>query len=153
MLMDVISLVSILMMIVLIPLSIIIHYRRKLIGLRDELSNMLDEITKIQYPETTMRIDERLQYNKDLIAFIDDLVMTELINSKRFDIFLKTDKKNIDFDKVLTDVSTNVFNALKPEVFVSPDNILTDDYLMKYIQKRTFLVYFNYLDQKVAPSL
>ena len=151
--MDVISLVSILMMIVLIPLSIIIHYRRKLIGLRDELSNMLDEITKIQYPETTMRIDERLQYNKDLIAFIDDLVMTELINSKRFDIFLKTDKKNIDFDKVLTDVSTNVFNALKPEVFVSPDNILTDDYLMKYIQKRTFLVYFNYLDQKVAPSL
>lgn len=153
MIMDIISLISILIMLLIFPLSIVIYYRGKIAGLNDEVSRALDDVAKMQYPEPTMRIDERLQYNKELIGFIDDLVTTELVNNKRFDIFLKTDKKNIDFDKVLTDVSTNVFDALKPDVFVNPDNILTSDYLMKYIQKRTFLMYFHYIENRVAPSL
>ena len=140
-------------MLMVFPLSIIIYYRRKIAGLDDEVSRALDVVNKIQYPEPTMRVDERLQYNKELISFIDELVTTELVNNKRFDIFLKTDRKNIDFDKVLTDVSTDVFNALKPDIFVNPDNILTSDYLMKYIQKRTFLMYFQYIENRVAPSL
>lgn len=140
-------------MLMVFPLSIIIYYRRKIAGLDDEVSRALDEVNKIQYPEPTMRVDERLQYSKELISFIDELVTTELVNNKRFDIFLKTDRKNIDFDKVLTDVSTDVFNALKPDIFVNPDNILTSDYLMKYIQKRTFLMYFQYIENRVAPSL
>ena len=140
-------------MLAILPLSVMIYYRRKTGTLNGEVSQALDELTKIQYQTATMRIDERLMYSRELMVFIDDLVTMELINSKRFDIFLKTDKKNIDFDKILTEVSTNVFEALKPEIFVNPENILTEDYLMKYIQKRAFLVYFQYIENKVAPSL
>ena len=118
--MNIVALISILIMCAILPLSIVIYYRKRTGELGYTVSEALDEISKIKQQTPTMRIDDRLAYNKELILFIDDLVTTELINSKRFDIFLKTDKKNIDFDKILTDVSTNVFEALKPAIFVNP---------------------------------
>lgn len=102
------------------------------------------------YPELTL---DNLEFNRELLSFIDTLIENEIINEKRFDLFLNQKNKNIDVDKVIKDVSTRVFSAIKPEVYVDSKNIITDTYIMSYIQKKTFIFCMMYIQNNVASQL
>lgn len=102
------------------------------------------------YPELTL---DKLEFNKELLSFIDFLIENEIINEKRFDLFLNQKDKNIDIDNVIKDVSTKVFCALKPEVYTDSKNIITETYIMSYIQKKTFIVCMIYIQNNVASQL
>lgn len=102
------------------------------------------------YPELTL---DNLEFNRELLSFIDTLIENEIINEKRFDLFLDQKNKNIDVDKVIKDVSTRVFSAIKPEVYVDSKNIITDTYIMSYIQKKTFIICMMYIQNNVASQL
>lgn len=104
-------------------------------------------------PSATMDGNERIKYTNDLLTFIDNTITSELLNEKRFDIFLRQKNKNLDFDAVLRNVSTNTFNALQEDVIVDPNLIIRSEYLMRYIQKRTFVIYFKYIENNVADQL
>lgn len=98
--------------------------------------------------------DKKLDYNKKLLDFIDNLVTIEIINATRFDLMLDNNKPNkIDADKTIESVATSVFNALKPDIFIGRDTLLQEDYLMKYIQKKTFIVYISYIKENVSSQL
>lgn len=99
------------------------------------------------YPELTL---DNLEFNRELLSFIDTLIENEIINEKRFDLFLDQKNKNIDVDKVIKDVSTRVFSAIKPEVYVDSKNIITNTYIMSYIQKKTFIFCMMYIQNNVA---
>ena len=153
MIMDVLSLVGVLLMLLIIPIGIIVHYRRKIAFITVQLEEMIESFDVAEHPVPTMNERDRLAYDKELLLFIDDLIVTELINCKRKELFLEKGKKDIDFDNVIKTVADAVFNGIKPEILASPENILTTEYLAKYIAKRTILSYFKYLEDKVAHTI
>ena len=135
--------------------SIIYFYisNKKYRNLKEENGILIENITNIQSNNPNMKMDERLHYTKELLDFIDTLIFDELVNQKRFDIFTKKHSKNLDFDTVIKDVSTNVFESLKSDIFLDPNVIITQNSLMRYIQKKTFIYYFSYIEQNVSSEL
>ena len=128
-------------LIVIIPLLYII--RNNNIIHKNQMNQVLLSIP-------TMRIDDRLRYTQELLSFIDELISIEIINEKRFDIFLDIKNKNLNVDEVIEIVSSNVFNSLTNDIFINKDNILTEKYLMSYIQKKTFISYLTYIKNNMA---
>ena len=96
----------------------------------------------------TLSIKDRVDAMTQLFEVIDILIEYELINNRRYEIFLEKQEKNLDFDNVLEEISKNVFNGIKRDVFTDKNNLVTEQCLMSYIQKRTFIEYFNYLKNK-----
>ena len=132
---------------------IIFIYFKKYNNIKNENNEMMKIINNINNETPTMEINERLEYTKNLLDFIDRLIFDELINEKRFDIFSKKYDKNLNFDEVMTEISTNVFNSIKPDIFIEPNVILTEKSLMRYIQKKTFVSYFTYIEKNVSSQL
>lgn len=139
--------ISILILVTSTSIFLIIRYYRRRVN---QLSSSLIEQTSLT---PTMRGDERIVFTNDLLTFIDDTITTELINEKRFDIFLNQKSKNLDFDKVIERVSTNTFNAIQKDILIDPNLIVTHEYLMRYIQKKTFIAYFTYIQKNVADQM
>ena len=135
------------------------NYMKQVNGLEEVNNNVADAIESLKKRENDISIDsiQRLQFTNDLLEFIDKLIDVELLNNKRFDIILdevnNTRKPSIDVNESLTEISTTVFEAIKPDIFVTPYSVLTEDYLMKYIQKRTFIKYMVYLNESVSSKL
>ena len=101
----------------------------------------------------TLEIDQRIKCTRELLTLIDDTVALELINNKRYEIFLNTNVNNRDIDKDIEEIARSVFNSLRPEVFSDKNLVMTEEYLMKYIQKRTFVAVFTYVDKNVTDKL
>lgn len=112
-----------------------------------------DSIEHIKSSVPTLSIDRRLEYNQNLLTFIDGMIEVELVNEKRFELFLNKPDKNLDIDKVLKSISTIVFESLNPDIYTTTDNIVTAEYLMNYIQKKTFMVCMSYVQNNVASQL
>ena len=101
----------------------------------------------------TLEIDQRIKCTRELLTLIDDTVSLELINNKRYEIFLSSNINNRDIDKDIEDIARSVFESLRPEVFSDKNLVMTEEYLMKYIQKRTFVAVFTYVDKNVTAKL
>lgn len=153
MMMDIIALIGILIMLIILPLGIVIYYRRKLTNISIQLNDVIENIDIEPHETPTMNEMERLTYSKELLLFIDELVVNELMSIKRKELFLDKERKDIDFDNVIKTVATSVFEGIKPEIFNSPENMLTSTYISKYIAKRTTLSYLKYLEDRVAHTL
>lgn len=153
MMMDIIALIGILIMLIILPLGIVIYYRRKLTNISIQLNDVIENINIEPQETPTMSEMERLTYNKELLLFIDELVVNELMGTKRKELFLDKERKDIDFDNVIETVATSVFDGIKPEIFNSPENMLTTEYILKYIAKRTTLSYLKYLEDRVAHTI
>lgn len=151
--MDIIALIGILIMLIILPLGIVIYYRRKLTNISIQLNDVIENIDIEPHETPTMNEMERLTYSKELLLFIDELVVNELMSIKRKELFLDKERKDIDFDNVIKTVATSVFEGIKPEIFNSPENMLTSTYISKYIAKRTTLSYLKYLEDRVAHTL
>ena len=101
----------------------------------------------------TLEIGQRIKCTRELLTLIDDTVSLELINNKRYEIFLSSNINNRDIDKDIEDIARSVFESLRPEVFSDKNLVMTEEYLMKYIQKRTFVAVFTYVDKNVTVKL
>ena len=101
----------------------------------------------------TLEIGQRIKCTRELLTLIDDTVSLELINNKRYEIFLSSNINNRDIDKDIEDIARSVFESLRPEVFSDKNLVMTEEYLMKYIQKRTFVAVFTYVDKNVTAKL
>ena len=112
-----------------------------------------ETINELKSSVPTLSIDRRLDYNQNLLLFIDSMIELELVNEKRFELFLNKNDKNLDIDKVLKSISTTVFESLNPDIYTSSDNIVTAEYLMNYIQKKTFMVCMSYIQNNVASQM
>lgn len=157
-----ITIIMVLFAVILISIS---YFLNKIKDIRNEYDKKIEDyddsintlhetvsesLTTIQDNIPTLNIHERLQYNEELLEFIDMMITNEFIHKKRFEIFLNEQSKNLDIDKVIQEVSSNVFSCIKPEIFINPNNIVTEKYLLHYIQERTFIISFSYIKEKIV---
>ena len=98
-------------------------------------------------PVRTLNPRERLNFTTEFLDMITTLINIEIVNHKRFQLLLGQETKNIDYDKTIKEVATAVFEAIKKEFFLENDHILTETYLMSFIQKNTTLVYLQFLNE------
>lgn len=122
----------------------IYFYRKKIF----QYNNIVLELKEIVDTVPNMRIDERINATKELFNLIDLLIDYEIINNRRFEIYLDKKDTNLNVDQMLKDVSSAVFKFIKTDIFVDKNNIVTYECLFNYIQKRTFVEYFNYIQQR-----
>ena len=126
-------------------------YSKKIKEITDKSNQIINEAKDDGKP--TLEIDQRIKCTRELLTLIDDTVALELVNNKRYEIFLNANVNNRDVDKDIEEIASNVFNSLKPEIFSDKNLVMTEEYLMKYIQKRTFVAVFTYVDKSVTDKL
>lgn len=128
--------------IIILIIGILIYRNISLNKITEELMASLDDLHD-SIPK--LDIDDRLTYTEHLLSFIDNMIEFEVVNEKRFELILGQYDKNLDIDKVLESVSTRVYESIEKNVFTDPNNILTSKYIMEYIQKKTFFVCMQYV--------
>lgn len=126
-------------------------YSKKIKEITDKSNQIINEAKDDGKP--TLEIDQRIKCTRELLTLIDDTIALELVNNKRYEIFLNANVNNRDVDKDIEEIASNVFNSLKPEIFSDKNLVMTEEYLMKYIQKRTFVAVFTYVDKSVTDKL
>ena len=152
---------AILIAVAIVAVSVLGGYLSGYLYTSNKYSNQIKEITDksnqiindANDSKPTLEIDQRIKCTRELLTLIDDTVALELINNKRYEIFLNTNINNRDVDKDIEEIASNVFNSLKPEIFNDKNLVMTEEYLMKYIQKRTFVAVFTYVDKNVTDKL
>lgn len=117
------------------------------------LADTQNLINKIQDSTPTLEIDQRIKCTRELLTLIDDTVTLELVNNKRYEIFLDKKGKNMDIDKDIEEISKAVFNSIKPEIFSDKNLVMTKEYLMRCITKRTFVAVLTYVDKNMMDQL
>lgn len=111
----------------------------------NEYLEIIDTQQEIVNSTPNLDIGQRVAATKELFSLIDTLIEYEIINNRRFEIFLEKKNKNLDFENVLQDVGQTVFESLASDVYTDKNNLVTKECIMKYIQKRVFVEYFLYL--------
>ena len=135
--------ISIVELILIVVVFLRNHFKMKKIkNLQESLYNELNIPTE--------PLTKRVESSKAVLEMINDMINTEIVVKKRFEIFLGEKSKNLDIDKVIQDVSTDVFNYLSDNLFVKEELVFTNEYVMSYIIHRTTIAYINYLNNNVA---
>lgn len=116
-------------------------------------SDIKKEIENTSDISITMMLDDRIGCCRDLLSLIDTLIENEIVNERRYEIFLDKKNNNLDIDNVISSVATNVFESIRKDVITDPNNILTEKQIMRYIQQKTFSLYLMYLKEHVASQL
>ena len=143
--------VALLIIAVISLMGYMLYQNNKYQTLINELEKYASDINKIEIYGRSPIVD-RMEYNNQLLVLIDTLITVEIINEKKAEILLNKKEKNIDADEVIEYVSKTVFEAINPNVVVHPDNILTSEYIMKYIQKRTVYMVLSYITDGGVPE-
>lgn len=129
-------------------------YSNQIQEITDKSNQIINDANKHKDDDKpTLEIDQRIKCTRELLTLIDDTVALELINNKRYEIFLGGKQNFRDVDSDIEEIATNVFNSLRPEVFSDKNLVMTEEYLMKYIQKRTFVAVFSYVDKNVTDQV
>ena len=97
------------------------------IKLRDKMTN-------------TNRLEYRVRSSNALLSLIDTMIDNEIIGTLKTYARLQENYKNIKTPDDIESISLKVFTAIKKEIFEdNNDTVLTDEYLMRYINEQTTL--------------
>lgn len=98
-------------------------------------------------------ISKRVESMDSLLKIIDNMITTSIISKRKFEIFLNTPNKNLDYDNVIKEVSTEVLKGLRENVLIDNSLIFSQEFLMKYIIDKTTILYINYIKENIQPHL
>ena len=79
----------------------------------------------------------RLDYNKELLAFIMTLTQLEVENEVKTLVSLNATYNVANLDKDIEKIAKKVYASLKPEVYQANINMLNEDYIFQFIVETT----------------
>lgn len=95
----------------------------------------------------TLNIRDRVTASESLFNLIDTLIQYSIISDREYDVLLRKKTKNLDVENSIERISTAVFQWINPTVYTDVNSVVTPQCIMTYIQKRTFVEYFLYLQR------
>lgn len=110
--------------------SVIIFIQTKTASLKLEDKNKM-----------TIRLEARVRSTSAVLNLIDTIVTNEVIGALKTYARLGENYKTMNTVDDIAAISKKVFDAIKKEIFSDNDTILTDEYLMTYINERTTLAF------------
>ncbi len=95
------------------------------------------------YDKNTMilRLESRVKSTDAILKLIDTIISNEVTGTLKTYMRLGDKYNNINTADDIAQISTRVFNAIKKEIFEDNDTVITDEYLMRYINERTTLTF------------
>ena len=112
---------------------------------------MKDRINKLDLPTEPLSV--RIASIDSLLPLIDTMISISIISRRKFEIFLNTPNKNLDYDEVIKDVSTEVFEGLRGNIVIDSNLVFSEKYLMKYIIDKTTIAYIGYIKDNISKEL
>lgn len=103
--------------------------------------------------ESEIPLSERIATTQAFMEFIETQVKLRIISERRWEIFLKTKNKNLDVDKVIQEVSTDIWKSIHENVKKSSTLIVSEDFLMKFVTDTVTTTYLIYINENVADQL
>ena len=88
-----------------------------------------------------IRLEARVNSTNAVLNLIDTMVKNEVISSLKTYARLGEAYKSLKTVDDIEAISQKIFNAIKKEIFNANDTVLTDEYLMTYINEQTTLVF------------
>lgn len=119
----------------------ILYYRRQKV----QWLHVIDQYRQAFQDQPTLNIHERMIATESLFKLIDSLIQHSIISDQEYSILLQKQSKNLDVEDALERISTAVFKWLNPTIYTDINSAVTEECIMTYIQKRTFIEYFMYL--------
>lgn len=138
-----IILLGIILLLVIYVASSFFFYRKK----STEWNFTIGEYKKALQDKPTISISERILAAQKLFELIDIIIDYSILSDRSYDVLLEKKSKRLDVEESVSRISEQVFKALNPSVFGDVNNIITDEYLMHYIQQKTFVEYFLYIQK------
>lgn len=87
------------------------------------------------------RLNARVQSTNAILSLMDTLIANEVTNALKAYARLGENYKSINTADDIEKISSRIFDSIKKEIFIDNDTIITDEYLMKYINEQTTLVF------------
>jgi ABC-type multidrug transport system fused ATPase/permease subunit len=88
-----------------------------------------------------IRLEARVNSTNAVLNLIDTMVKNEVVSSLKTYARLGETYKTLKTVDDIEAISQKIFNAIKKEIFNENDTVLTDEYLMTYINEQTTLVF------------
>lgn len=86
---------------------------------------------------TRLSIGDRVEITASFLNLIDTLIDLDISSKLIYNARLKEEYKTFNLDKDIEEISARVFEAIKSGSFTNKDLLLSDDYCLDYINKRT----------------
>lgn len=85
------------------------------------------------------RLEARVSSTNAVLTLINTIINNEVVSVLKTYARLGEPYKTMNTADDIEKISNKVFNAIKKEIFADNDTVLTDEYLMTYINERTTL--------------
>ena len=103
------------------------------------LDTRTESIKLVDKTRMINRLEVRVASTNAVLNLIDTIIRNEVVSVLKTYASLGEPYKTMNTADDIEKISTKVFNALKKEIFADNDTVLTDEYLMTYINERTTL--------------
>lgn len=87
------------------------------------------------------RLEARVKSTNAVLSLINTIISNEVASVLKTYARLGENYKSINTADDIANVSNKVFNAIKKEIFQYNDTVVTEDYLMTYINEQTTLAF------------
>jgi hypothetical protein len=87
------------------------------------------------------RLEVRVSSTNAVLSLIDTIISNEVASVLKTYARLKEPYKTINTADDITKISNKVFNSIKKEIFEYNDTVITDEYIMTYINEHTALAF------------
>lgn len=87
------------------------------------------------------RLEVRVRSTNAVLNLIDTIISNEVASVLKTYARLKEPYKTINTADDIAKISNKVFNSIKKEIFEYNDTVITDEYIMTYINEHTALAF------------
>ena len=103
------------------------------------LDTRTESIKLIDKNRMINRLEARVASTNAVLSLINTVINNEVVSVLKTYARLGETYKTMNTADDIEKISTKVFNSIKKELFSDNDTVLTDEYLMTYINERTTL--------------
>ena len=103
------------------------------------LDTRTESIKLIDKNRMINRLEARVASTNAVLSLINTVINNEVVSVLKTYARLGEPYKTMNTADDIEKISTKVFNSIKKEIFSDNDTVLTDEYLMTYINERTTL--------------
>ena len=116
----------------------------KLFEILNSINKLIKEnIMKYQIRRTdhldmvTMQLSERIELTNSIFNLIDDMIHEEILSFMKTFISLPEKYQILNLDIDVGKISTIIYEAFNKDIFLDPNVLITQEYMMSYITKKT----------------
>lgn len=113
-------------------------------------SYYLSNKKNVRMDNSTLPMPDRIELTNNVLDLISFMINSEIITEMKPYIALNNSYTIANLDSDVTNISKRVFDGINKNLFVDPDLVLTQEYLISFITKKTLTTLLDVVQQHNA---